>query len=133
MGTRSGNEQSGRTLPQSMRHQRILDIAAKQPQASMESIGEEVPSATVELVEHVLEEYGDPADDDTTVPITTDDTKPDSEPKTESTSDEDSSLQPNGGNEVSLEQEGDDESGLEQAKEDDAERKPDQPDGEVTT
>lgn len=63
MGIRSGGKQMGRTVPQSIRHQRILDIAGEQPQASMESIAEQVPSATVELVEHVLEEYGDPADD----------------------------------------------------------------------
>lgn len=50
------------TVPRSMRHKQILDAAADQPDASMEAIASDVPSATTELVERVLEEYGDPAD-----------------------------------------------------------------------
>lgn len=54
-------------MPQSMRHKQILDVAADNPDASMSELASMVPSATPELVERVLEEYGDPAsaDDDT--------------------------------------------------------------------
>lgn len=52
------------TVPRSIRHKRILDIAADQPDASLEAIASEVPSATADLVENVLDEYGDPADDE---------------------------------------------------------------------
>jgi transcriptional regulator with XRE-family HTH domain len=55
------------SMPQSMRHKQILDVAADNPDASMSELASMVPSATPELVERVLEEYGDPAsaDDDT--------------------------------------------------------------------
>ena len=53
-------------LPKSIRHKRILDLAAEQPAASLEELAAGIPSATTDLVEHVLEEYGDPADDTTT-------------------------------------------------------------------
>ena len=48
-----------------MRHKRILDVAAANPDASLEAIAEEVPTATVDLVERVLERYGDPAESTT--------------------------------------------------------------------
>lgn len=51
-----------RTVPRSMRHKQVLDVAENEPDASLEAIADEVPSATPELVERVLEEYGDPAD-----------------------------------------------------------------------
>lgn len=47
--------------PRSIRHQQILDIAADQPDLSMEEIAAEVPTASTSLVEQVLDEYGDPA------------------------------------------------------------------------
>lgn len=53
------------TVPRSIRHKKILDIAADKPDASLEAISSEIPSATPELVDHVLDEYGDPADDQT--------------------------------------------------------------------
>lgn len=53
----------GETVPKSMRHRKILDIAANRPDASVDEIAEEVPSATADLVERVLEDYGDPAAD----------------------------------------------------------------------
>lgn len=46
-----------------MRHRKILDRAADNPDASLERIAEEIPSATVDLVENVLDEYGDPAEE----------------------------------------------------------------------
>lgn len=47
-----------------MRHKQILDVAADNPEASVEDLAAKVPSATAELVERVLEEYGDPASED---------------------------------------------------------------------
>lgn len=61
MGTSNDGGQGTRSLPKAMRHKQILDIAAAQPDASLDAIADEVPSATADLVEHVLEEYGDPA------------------------------------------------------------------------
>jgi len=46
---------------QSMRHKRILDVAEEHPKASMSKLASLVPSATTDLVERVLDEYGDPA------------------------------------------------------------------------
>ncbi|MDS0222520.1 winged helix-turn-helix transcriptional regulator [Haloarcula sp. S1AR25-5A] len=54
----------GRTAPKSMRHKQILDVAAENPEASIAELASEVPSATADLVERVLEEHGDPAEDD---------------------------------------------------------------------
>lgn len=61
--------------PRSIRHQEILEIAADQPELSMEDIAAEVPSATTSLVERVLDEYGDPASDvhEPTVSVTGED------------------------------------------------------------
>jgi ribosomal protein S15P/S13E len=59
----TGEFQDQQLAPRSLRHKRILDIAAEQPDASFESIAQEVPSATSDLVENVLEEYGDPAEE----------------------------------------------------------------------
>lgn len=50
-----------RVYPKSIRHKRILDIAGDRPDACIEALAEEIPSATPDLVENVLEEYGDPA------------------------------------------------------------------------
>lgn len=50
------------TGPPSIRQKQILDVAADNPDAPMEDLANEIPSATTELVERVLEEYGDPAD-----------------------------------------------------------------------
>ncbi|WP_254838537.1 MarR family transcriptional regulator [Natronomonas marina] len=55
------NRQNGRSIPRSVRQKQILDVAAEHPDASLETIAMEVQSATVDLVERVLEEYGDPA------------------------------------------------------------------------
>lgn len=55
------------TSIKSIRHQKILDEAADNPEASLEDIAAEIPSATAELVERVLEKYGDPADADSDI------------------------------------------------------------------
>lgn len=72
------------TLPKSMRHKRILDVAAENPDASLAELADGVPSATVDLVENILEEYGDPADtepepqpQESASPPTPDETPPD--------------------------------------------------------
>jgi len=54
------NEQA--STPRSMRQQQILEVAADRPDASVETIADEVTTATPELVEEVLVEYGDPAE-----------------------------------------------------------------------
>jgi len=53
-----GNEDR---LPRSIRQKQVLDKAAERPEASITEIAEDVPSATEDLVERVLEEHGDPA------------------------------------------------------------------------
>lgn len=51
------------TVPRSMRHKQILEAAADHPDASLETISSKIPTATPDLVERVLDEYGDPAKD----------------------------------------------------------------------
>lgn len=46
-----------------MIHKRILDAAETSPEASYSTLAEEVSGASVDLVEQVIEEYGDPAGD----------------------------------------------------------------------
>ena len=62
MSSVNGQQENTRVLPQSMRHKRILDQAADRPDASLEAIAADIPSVTPELVENVLEKYGDPAE-----------------------------------------------------------------------
>lgn len=50
-----------------MRHKRILDAAADNPNASVEELASRIPTATAELVERVLDEHGDPAATDESV------------------------------------------------------------------
>jgi hypothetical protein len=53
-----------RAIPSAIIHKKILDAAADNPDASMEALASEVPSATTDLIERVLEEYGDPGADE---------------------------------------------------------------------
>lgn len=46
-----------------MIHRRIMDEAADRPDASLDVLADVVPGASPELVERVLDEYGDPADE----------------------------------------------------------------------
>ena len=48
--------------PRAMIHQRILDVAKSNPSATLEEIADEISGASIDLVERVLEEYGDPAE-----------------------------------------------------------------------
>lgn len=53
--------------PKSIRQKRILTVAAENPEASLEDIASEIATATPNVVETVLEEFGDPADDEATI------------------------------------------------------------------
>jgi predicted DNA binding protein len=57
----SGSSKNQNT-PKSIRQKRILSIAAKNPDASLKQIASKVATATPDVVERVLEEYGDPAE-----------------------------------------------------------------------
>lgn len=50
--------------PRALIHRQILDSAATQPEASMEELASGVAGASTDLVERVLEEYGDPGRND---------------------------------------------------------------------
>jgi len=53
----------GADQPRAMIHRRILDVAESAPDASLAAIAEEVTGASPDLVERVLDEYGDPGND----------------------------------------------------------------------
>ena len=48
------------TKPRAMIHKKILDVASERPDASLDDIAAQVSSANTDLVERVLDEYGDP-------------------------------------------------------------------------
>jgi DNA-binding CsgD family transcriptional regulator len=50
--------------PKSIRQKRILETAADNPDASLAEIAEEIPSASADHVDRVLDRYGDPASSD---------------------------------------------------------------------
>lgn len=52
------------STPRAIIHKRILDVAREHPNASIERIAGEVSGATPDLVDRVLDDYGDPAEDD---------------------------------------------------------------------
>jgi transcriptional regulator with XRE-family HTH domain len=56
----------GADTPRALIHKRILSVAAEQPDASLAAIAETVGAATPDLVDRVLEEYGDPGGTDGT-------------------------------------------------------------------
>lgn len=60
---RMSNASDRPAIPRAMVHKNILDAAADKPDASMAEIAAAVPSTNTDLVERVLEEYGDPADE----------------------------------------------------------------------
>jgi len=51
----------GVSQPRAMIHKKVLEVARSDPDASLESIADEVGGASAAFVERVLEEYGDPA------------------------------------------------------------------------
>lgn len=63
--------------PRAILHKRILDVAESNPDVSMAEIADQVSGASVDMVETVLEEYGDPVDELTDEPgIATNGTSP---------------------------------------------------------
>jgi transcriptional regulator with XRE-family HTH domain len=54
--------EGGGQPPRAVIHKRILDAAKEQPDASLTELAGDIAGASVELVEQVLEEYGDPVD-----------------------------------------------------------------------
>lgn len=118
-----------------MRHKQILDVAIENPEASIEELASQVPSATKDLVERVLEEHGDPASDETDAEADAAEADSDSEPQpsddaeVEWTDHGDSETQTD--EEIELEQSDDageqeinDEEGLETQADDDGEPEP---------
>lgn len=49
--------------PRAVIHKKILDAAAENPGATMKELSDEITGATVDLVEKVLKEYGDPGEE----------------------------------------------------------------------
>jgi len=70
------------TTPRAIVHKQILDAASERPEASVDALASEISSASPDLVERVLDQYGDPADDDTESAV-----DPVSEPQASSCSD----------------------------------------------
>lgn len=58
----NSNQTSDTTEPRAMIHKQVLDVAATYPEGSVEKLAEEVTGATPDLVEKVLEKYGDPGE-----------------------------------------------------------------------
>lgn len=78
MGTNDGG-----TAPRAVIHKRILDSAASDPEASLEALAAGVAGASPDLVERVLEEYGDPGDGEPAATETTEEpAMPDQTPTT---------------------------------------------------
>lgn len=65
MGTNDGGR-----APRAVIHKRILDAAASEPDASLEALAAGVAGASPDLVERVLDEYGDPGDGEPAAPET---------------------------------------------------------------
>lgn len=59
--TARGEAQS--SVPRAVIHKQILDVAESRPNATMDEIAGDVSGASVDLVERVLDDYGDPASD----------------------------------------------------------------------
>lgn len=57
-----GDSEHTRDFPRAIIHKKILDIAGRRPDASLETLAAEVTGASSELVEKVLAKYGDPAE-----------------------------------------------------------------------
>lgn len=49
--------------PRALIHKRILGVAENRPQATVEDLADEISGASQQLVERVLNEYGDPGED----------------------------------------------------------------------
>ena len=49
--------------PRAIIHENIMEAARNDPDASLEELAAQVSGATIDLVESVLERYGDPMED----------------------------------------------------------------------
>lgn len=118
-------ENQQKSIPRSIRHRQILDVAEGNPSASVAEIAAQVPSATPDLVEQVFEEHGDPAADG--------DSEPESEesmaPSTES-ADGESGAESDPTPETDSETGGTDEQATDEEAVDDAKDETDEIDGE---
>lgn len=63
MSQSSETDSGGGTEPRAMIHKKILEVARSDPDASLESIADEVNGGSATFVGRVLDEYGDPAAD----------------------------------------------------------------------
>lgn len=66
MSSHSGVGNGKSAVPRAMIHKKILDAAESEPSASVERLAAAVNGASADLVERVLEEYGDPAESEGT-------------------------------------------------------------------
>ncbi|PSP82346.1 hypothetical protein BRC83_09465 [Halobacteriales archaeon QS_1_68_17] len=75
LGCRMSNSSRGTQSdrPAALVHKRILDLAGEHPDASIDALADEIPAATPDLVERVLDDYGDPAGDEVDADIIPDD------------------------------------------------------------
>ncbi|WP_247731309.1 winged helix-turn-helix transcriptional regulator [Halovivax limisalsi] len=77
--TTSQETRQSTPVPRAVIHKQILDAAQDRPAAAMSELADAVNGASVDLVEQVLEEYGDPAADEPSAgdPETADDPEAD--------------------------------------------------------
>jgi len=64
--TKDAKAHSVSGTPRALIHKQILDAAVANPNSSMEALADEVSGATMDLVERVIEQYGDPAEQNAT-------------------------------------------------------------------
>lgn len=64
MSSQSENPNSVPTVPRAVVHKKILDRAESRPDVSIDELANTVTGASPDLVERVLDEYGDPAADE---------------------------------------------------------------------
>lgn len=64
--SQTGGKKGSSTIPRAIVHKKILDVAEDEPDASIEELAELVNGVSADLVEQVLEEYGDPVADSPT-------------------------------------------------------------------
>lgn len=60
MSSRRDEPDDSNSVPRAVIHKQILDAAKAHPDASIERLADEVPGASPDLIERVLDEYGDP-------------------------------------------------------------------------
>lgn len=66
MSSQSRETSGVRKVPRAVIHKKILDAAQSYPNASIEELATTVNGASKDLIERVLDEYGDPAESDQT-------------------------------------------------------------------